>query len=355
MESVAIDLAIYARGICTRGVPVPPGLLVTRYHVGVSSSVLEGLPRVMVELLELSGEPEGEARAECENCPMVKAVDRAAGPRSFHPDIRCCGVHPQLANVLVGRALRAGGYGADALRDRIGERDGVSPWGIYPPADVHARYEARAPHGFGTDDSLRCPFLQRKTQLCRIWRHRPGVCRLWFCKHDAGKIGAVAWSDLESVLWRIQNALAFLLVELGDPVRFGESDPAGWSSADYERWFSWCATRADTLSSEELRRLRSAAIESTRAAPVDPSQTALPPMPKMLVPSVSEIIDGGDAVHLVGYSDFDAVMAPRAVFAFLASLDGVTEWRLALEAAGGAVDESLVRELYRVGALSPRE
>jgi hypothetical protein len=60
----------------------------------------------------------------------------------------------------------------------------------------------------------------------------------------------------------------------------------------------------------------------------------------------------GDRVLVAGYSTFDAVSAPPSVFALLARLDGATPWRTALaELADPALDEALVLELRRAGAL----
>src|SRR3569623_815355 len=72
----------------------------------------------------------------------------------------------------------------------------------------------------------------------------------------------------------------------------------------------------------------------------------------VLVPAVSAIEHHGDRVLLAGYSTFDAVSAPRTVFALLSRLDGATPWRTALAAlADPALDAALVRALRRVGAL----
>jgi len=81
-------------------------------------------------------------------------------------------------------------------------------------------------------------------------------------------------------------------------------------------------------------------------------------MPDRLTPSVRVLALGGD-VLVTGYSTHDAVRAPRALFVFLARLDGATAWRDALTAARAELGapawlgEALVRELYRVGALAP--
>jgi hypothetical protein len=75
-------------------------------------------------------------------------------------------------------------------------------------------------------------------------------------------------------------------------------------------------------------------------------------MPEVLVPAISEVLPLGDDVLLAGYSTFDAVRAPKTIFAFLARLDGTAPWRDALAAAAvPGVDAALVAELRRIGAL----
>ena len=72
----------------------------------------------------------------------------------------------------------------------------------------------------------------------------------------------------------------------------------------------------------------------------------------VLVPAVSKVERHGDRVLVAGYSTFDAVSAPPSVFALFNRLDGATPWRTALaELADPALDEALVLELRRAGAL----
>ncbi len=291
-----------------------------------------------------------ESRADCARCPMVPARSGADpdAPWAFDDAFRCCTYHPAMASFLVGRALARGGDGAARLRARLADPDGVSAWGIYPREGARARYLAVRDHAFGRDSQLRCPYLGDGG--CSVWPDRPGVCRTWYCKHDGGERGAHSWSRLEAALWQAENRLAFLLIELGDA-------PAEGAGVDaFADWYAWCGDRIETLSDDELARVRVPALAEARDELVQLRRRPAAAMPDLLVPAVSDATTQGDRVRVCGYSLFDEVLARRAVFALLARLDGTTPWRDALAACradGHDVDEALVAELYRVGAVAP--
>jgi len=291
-----------------------------------------------------------EGRADCANCPMVPARSGADPDAAwaFDERFRCCTYHPAMASFLVGRALARGGDGAAQLHARMADPDGVSAWGIYPRAGARARYLAVRDHAFGRDPALRCPYIGEGG--CSVWPDRPGVCRTWYCKHDAGGRGAHTWSRLEAALWQAENRLAFRLIELGDA-------PAENAGAEvFADWYRWCAERIDTLTDDELAPVHVPALAEARAELVQIRRRPPAAMPDLLVPAVSDATPQGDRVRVCGYSLFDEVLAPRAVFSLLARLDGATPWPDALAACradGHELDEALIAELYRNGALAP--
>jgi len=288
-----------------------------------------------------------ESRADCARCPMVPARSGAAPERpwAFDAEVRCCTYHPALPSFLAGAALHRGGGGAAAVRARLADPAGVSAWGIYPPEPLARRYRETREGGFGRDPGMRCPYFAGGELSCGIWPDRPGVCRTWFCRHDHGLAGALVWSALERALWQVENRLAFRLIEVGRP-------PAdGATAVAWEAWYRWCAQRADAVDDGDLAALASAELDAARGELRRLHAARRRPLPARLVPAVGEVTPQGDQVRLSGYSSFDAVVAPRAVFELLAALDGTRPWREVNAGLATPVDEALVAELHRIGAV----
>jgi hypothetical protein len=84
-------------------------------------------------------------------------------------------------------------------------------------------------------------------------------------------------------------------------------------------------------------------------------------VPELLLPSVQEPLVVGDEAWIQGQVPLASVVAPRSIFRLFARLDGPTPWRDALAHLRAAseqpgnelLNEALVIELYRIGALSP--
>jgi hypothetical protein len=284
-----------------------------------------------------------EQHADCARCPMA---DPAQRPWSFSAETKCCTFTPQLPNFLAGAALRRGGTGREVIRARLADLEGVSTWGIDPPEGRERRFEAEAAASFGRDPTLRCPYWVGGDESCGIWHDRTAVCRTWYCKHDDGLAGAVPWQLIHSALADLESRLAVWAVERGG--LSGEPDTVdGWVA-----WFERAAALVDAITPEEAAALSTAPIERRRAEVRDFVEIRRlrrgRPLPERLVAAVTELVRTPDgSVLLAGYSAFDAVRAPASVFAFLSRLDG-RPWR---EALGDGVDEAMVAELHRVGAL----
>jgi len=312
------------------------------------ATVFEHLPPAVRALApELDDGWPGEARAECGRCPLAALDGEAPPPWSFTAETRCCTAHPSLANFLVGRAL-ARDESRGAIERRLAEPGGVTAWGIDAPPGFDARYRATVDVGFGRDRSLRCPFWAGGEASCGVWRDRSATCRAWFCRHDDGQLGAARWSRASFLASAIESGVAGVLVGRG-------RDAGRVPEADWPAWFAWCAGEVERLGADDLAPL--VAELAPRRAELVPLRRSRRPLPDVLEPSVSEWTAAGDDVLLTGYSSFDAVRAPRAVFALLARLDGATPWREALAAARAELDapawldDALIAELYRVGAV----
>lgn len=290
-----------------------------------------------------------ETHADCSRCPMA---DGRFGPWGFTAETRCCTAQPSLANFLVGRALGRGEPGRARILARMADSGGVSAWGIDPQPELDRRYRESIATAFGRDGTLRCPYYVGGEHTCGIWHDRSATCRTWFCKHEDGLAGAVAWSRMSLVLFEVESRLAVWAIGQGDAP--DDDAPVAVMAA----WFERAAAIVDAATAADLAPLATAGLARYRREVgqfVDARLLRRRPMVDVLVPAVTEMVRLGGDVLLTGYSSFDAVRAPAAVFELLARLDG-RPWRTALAEARSAtgearLDEALVRELHRVMAL----
>lgn len=292
----------------------------------------------------------GETKADCPNCPMA-AMGDVPPDWGFSAETRCCTAHPNLANFLVGRALGRS-TSRDLIVARMNDADGVKPSGIFwPPAYEQAYKILVDESGYGHDASMRCPYWVGGEKSCGIWLDRNAMCRSWYCRHDRGKNGGIAWFRADALVTALELRLADLIVLRGTP------PPDGAAIETWVAWFAWCAAEAERLTPDDVRPLFTEDIVEVRAELVQLKRKKTPPLPDVIEPAISEMAIVGDDVLVTGYSTFDSVRAPRTLFALLARLDGRTTWRKALEITRAELrdppwlDEALVRELYRVGAV----
>lgn len=326
----------------------------------MTTNAFDHLPEILREILpEL--DPSlwpPERHADCNNCTMITA---APGPWGFSQETRCCTAHPPLANFLAGRALRRGDPGRSKLLARLENPDGVSAWGIDPPDAMNERYKSTITEAFGRDPELRCPLYIGGEKTCGIWHDRSAICRTWYCRHEDGLAGAVAWSRVQLSLTDVEVRLAVWAVERGDPP--DEPAPAeAWAA-----WYERASRLVESASAEDVKAIaKGDALKKRRAELNDFIQIRKKRrrnMPVKLVPSVTEMAHVDDDVLLTGYSSFDHVRVPKRVFELLSRLDGQTPWREALAAAQAAIggdcetwlDEVLIAHLHRVGAVRDPE
>ncbi len=297
-----------------------------------------------------------EERSTCSACPLVSEGEvGVAYPFSMAREARCCTAQPNLANFLVGRV-----GDVPAVRARLAERDGVTAWGLRAVTGYDDTFSQRAKGGFGRDVSLRCLFWVGGDHACGVWDGRSARCRAFFCRHEHGLAGAMSWSQAAGLGVSIEATIAEHLV-----TTLAGAPSADASPDDLLAWYARCASAVDGLDEAEALAIIRAVPPATPAAPVDriagsPRGRLITKLrvqrravAEVLVPAVSATQRHGERVLVAGYSSFDAVSAPPSVFALLARLDGTTPWRTALAELGydQALDESLVYELHRVGAL----
>ena len=115
-------------------------------------------------------------------------------------------------------------------------------------------------------------------------------------------------------------------------------------------WYGWCATRVDRFDAADAARIDLAGLEPLRSDLVTLRVPRARALPAVLVPAVSNMRVEPNGVRIAGYSSYDAIMVPHAALAFLGRLDGARTWQEAL-AGLGHMDETIVRELHRIGAI----
>ena len=292
-----------------------------------------------------------EPLATCASCAMKPRPGIPEGPShpTFTASARCCTYHPDLPSFLVGRALRRGGPGAERMRLRLRDPDGVSALGVRAGAALRARYRARSEHEYGRATELTCPFWVAGELGCSIHADREAVCRTWHCKLAGGAAAYAAWMALKRLLGCIEETLARQCAADGEPPEPG-ADAQAWAS-----WFTWCADHVDGLGPERLSALRGPRlvelIDATRARVA--ARDA--PMPAVVMPALRNWAVQEHGVVLIGWSMFDPVQAPSWIFALLSRLDGRTPWRDALAATevelGHPIGDDLMFSLYRRGLL----
>lgn len=345
------------------------------------SEVLPALQAAWVEAWDPSGALPAEVDATCDDCAMVVPGDASTRTLSFLPETRCCTYLPTLANFLVGGVLSeeaAGEHGARSLRARITSGEGVSPYGVV--GDPLASARATEPDRFGRDGARRCPHLEVHTGRCSIWRHRESTCATWFCKHTRGARSKAYWNRLHQLLQSLEGAVALHCAHtLGIPAaglarllplttRAGTTradldeaapDPRSlWGrwAPDPEGYFRACYHLAAALSPAEVLTLGGAAAAAMSAV-VDACRTQLDAsaLPARLSLGHATVVSLGTAsLRVQGYSPFDPLEVPRALWDVLHCFDGrATEEALARAsaAAGQPVPPEAVAMLVDAGIL----
>jgi hypothetical protein len=168
--------------------------------------------------------PGGEPRATCHDCAMCErpsAPPRVVPP--FDPVTQCCTYVPILPNFLLGRILTApdvDAAGLASVRARVASGVAVTPLGVDWPHQAAELYSSTE-QNFGRHPDLRCPHhltAADGTGRCGVWRHRNAICATWFCKHERGETGRLAWKALRDVFAAVEHGLAWHCVDtLGVP------------------------------------------------------------------------------------------------------------------------------------------
>jgi len=167
-----------------------------------------------------------EPRATCDSCAMC---DKGGGADSgavtmdyFKPDLKCCTYHPNIPNYLVGALLSDPApelaEGQRRVRERIEKRIGITPcWVAAPKKYQLFMMAARGTDVFGRARNMLCPYFEKGTGNCTVWRYREAVCSTFFCKYEGGYPGFQFWMGLKEYLAQIEITLAHYAIKTVDP------------------------------------------------------------------------------------------------------------------------------------------
>lgn len=158
------------------------------------------------ELLELDPV---ETKATCNACAM--SPEKHRGRDTYRADLKCCTFHPWIPNYAVGEILRDSSEksraGAEILRGKIARREYALPIGVVAPVKYQVEFNARERGEFGNREDWLCPYYDRSTELCTLWKQRGSVCTSYHCKSVHAKKGEAFWKKLENYLSYSEMAL----------------------------------------------------------------------------------------------------------------------------------------------------
>jgi hypothetical protein len=324
-----------------------------------------------------------ETQATCDHCVMLPSSGSAPDATYFHPVTKCCAFQPHLPNFLAGRLLSdvdaSMSAGRIELEERIARRVAVTPrWA--GPGSVFGLLYRSVPQVFGRAPALRCQFLT-STGGCGIWKHRPGVCATWFCKHVRGNVGSRFWRLADKLLQSVEHDLSFWCLaelrvgsaeadELAPRTSPDVSEVGGeidW--AHYRKlWGEWagreidfyraCGRLVEPLSWDQVEQICGPRVRILagllRDAYASLGSEVIPERLRLGQITFSAI--EGNAYRVVSYSHYDPVLMPERLARVLRYFDGrPTEEALEaiLTQESIRLDLSLVRRMVDFGILLP--
>jgi hypothetical protein len=322
-----------------------------------------------------------ETKATCDHCAMLPPPGEVATATYFHPVTKCCAFQPHLPNFLAGRILSdpdpSMAAGRKELEKRIARRTAMTP-GWAGPGAVFSLMYRNTPNVFGRAPELRCHFLTPNGD-CGVWKHRPGVCATWYCKHVRGDTGFRFWRLADKLLRQVEHELTlWCLAEL----RTGSAEAAEIDSgsaphvselggeidwAQYrELWGDWagremdfyraCARLVDPLAWVQVEQICGPRVRILAALLRDAyahlTSEAIPERLQLGEFHFSGV--DGRGYRVVSYSPYDPLVMPDALARVLHHFDGrPTEEALEaiLRQEGMRVDLTLVRRMVDFGIL----
>jgi len=200
-----------------------------------------------------------EIFASCDDCQMTcnsrEEINNNKNTKPFSPDTKCCTYYPYLSNFLVGAVLSDTDPSLDEakkrLRQKIIDKNGVFPNGIFPPAKYRYLYQKWSKNFFGRSLEFKCPYYVDGKYNCLLWKYRDSVCLTWFCVTTASSIGNKFWELIMNYLSSFQELLYYhVLMKENLSVSFPYNQGQELSYEDIEgivnqkeyelKWGKWC-------------------------------------------------------------------------------------------------------------------
>jgi Fe-S-cluster containining protein len=359
----------------------------------VSETLRDHMPPLYAPMLAgfFDRAPIAETRATCDDCAMCDRSDKsgtsepspALDTAFFRPDLKCCTYHPTLPNYLVGAVLSDESSelapGKTRLREKIARRIGVTPEWLAAPRKYLVLLDAARESSFGRSESLLCPYYERETGRCSIWRHRESVCATFFCKHSAGATGHAFWTALRRYLYHVERTLAGHAAKSVDPSLVEPSLPRhaltredleDKPARDYERtWGTWvhreealyvaCAEKVRSMGREEFARVVDDAGGTAllRAAEAAYAAVASPELaPRLVRNDDMRVVPAAGGVGVTTYSRYDSLFLTQDLYDLVGQFRdeplGAEVERLERE-HDVEIPASLLLELQLHGVLTP--
>lgn len=151
-----------------------------------------------------------EKSATCDDCSMSREKRGASARLVYDPTLKCCTFEPFVPNYLAGGLFNEASRfpnGVTALRKKIANREYALPIGLLPSVRFQVEFNQREKGDFGNRPDWICPYFQKDTQNCGIWKYRGTVCTTFFCQSDHGARGQRFWGHLSDLLAYVEMAL----------------------------------------------------------------------------------------------------------------------------------------------------
>jgi len=337
-------------------------------------------------LRDIAGGPiPAETKATCDHCVMLPSPDSPPEATYFHPVTKCCAYQPNVPNFLAGRILSdpdpSIAEGRRALEQRISRRVAVTP-SRAGAGGVFGLLYGNTPNVFGRAPALRCHYLT-PAGGCGVWKHRPGVCATWFCKHVRGATGFRFWKLADKLLREVEEDLALWCLaelkvgsgEVGELAPQSKPDVSELDGeidwAQYRKvWGEWagreidfyraCAGLVEPLRWEQVEQVCGPRVRIlaglVRDAYAHLGSEAIPERLRLGACRFTGV--KGGSYQVTAYSQFDPLLMHEPLARALRYFDGrPTEEALEaiLAEQGVRVDPSLVRRMVDFGILTACE
>ena len=199
-----------------------------------------------------------ESFTNCQECPMICNSREELNTdlsKPFAPDTKCCTFIPRIPNYFAGAILSDQNDSMEAgkktLIQKINEKKGIYPQGVYPTKKYSMLYEWGKNQSFGKSLALRCPYYIQGKYNCTLWKYREAICATWFCKNLAQNAGHSFWSSITRYFKHVQESLLTYVIQkeglhLIDPygtdnhLSYEDIDDLAMSKEEYSyRWGEW--------------------------------------------------------------------------------------------------------------------